>query len=113
MNTSKTLMAAAVIAATLAAFSGIAYAQVATPRFDQRQENQDKRIDNGVANGTLTHKEAARMDKQQDRIENMEDRAKADGNVTKREHARLTHAQNKSSRSIYRQKHDRQRAGRR
>jgi hypothetical protein len=97
-----------VLAALTGVFSGSAFAQAATPRIDQRQQNQDKRIDNGVANGSLTANEAARLDKQQDRIEAMEDKAKADGKVTKNERARLTKAQNKASRNIYRQKHDRQ-----
>jgi uncharacterized protein HemX len=104
----KVLVCSAVLAALTGVFAGSAFAQAATPRIDQRQENQDKRIDNGVANGSLTAKEAERMDKQQDRIESMEDKAKADGKVTKKERARLTHAQNKSSRHIARQKHDRQ-----
>ena len=35
---------------------------------DQRQKNQSKRIYQGVANGSLTHKEATRLTKQQHRI---------------------------------------------
>ena len=86
-----------------------ALAQANTPRIDQRQMNQDRRIDQGVASGELTKREATRLDRGQDRIENMEDKAKADGVVTRRERARLTHAQNFESRRIYRQKHDAQR----
>ena len=78
-----------------------------TPRVDQRQENQDKRIEQGVASGELTRREAARLDAQQDRIENAEERAKADGKVTRKERARLHLRQDKASRDIRREKHDR------
>jgi hypothetical protein len=77
-----------------------------TPRVDQRQANQEKRIDQGVASGALTQKEATRLENQQDRVENMEDKAKADGQVTKRERAKLHAAQDHSSRTIARKKHN-------
>lgn len=80
----------------------------ATPGVDQRQANQQQRIDQGVKSGQLTTKEAARLEKGQDRIETMEDKAKADGTVTPKERARLHKAQDKQSRKIYREKHDRQ-----
>ena len=89
-------------------FASNVMAQANTPRFDQRQANQDKRIDAGVASGRLTENEAARLDKGQDRLESMEDKAKADGVVTKHERARLQQAENVQSRHIARQKHDRQ-----
>jgi hypothetical protein len=97
------------VAAGLSLFAGLAAAQSAdTPRIDQRQANQEQRIDNGIANGSLTQREATRLERQQDAVNRAEDRAKADGTVTKKERARLTHAQNHTSRNIYRQKHDRQ-----
>lgn len=80
-----------------------------TPSLDQRQLRQEQRIEQGVQSGRLTEKEAARMDRQQDKVQAVEDKAKSDGVVTKRERARLHKAQDKASRSIYRQKHDRQR----
>ncbi len=86
-----------------------AFAQANTPRIDQRQMNQDRRIDQGVQSGELNQREAARLDRGQDRIENLEDKAKSDGVVTARERARLRHAENVESRRIYRQKHDAQR----
>ncbi len=36
-----------------------------TPRIDQREANQQKRIDQGVASGQLTQKEADKLNKQQ------------------------------------------------
>lgn len=79
-----------------------------TPRIDQRQANQQQRIDKGVQSGTLTEKEAARMEKGQQHVQNLENKATADGKVTAKEKARIEHAQDVQSKRIYRQKHDRQ-----
>ncbi|MDP2821496.1 MAG: hypothetical protein Q8O52_02285 [Sulfuritalea sp.] len=95
--------------AVLAAFTLPAMAQTATPTIDQRQANQQKRIDQGVASGQLTGKEAARLEKGQERVQKMEDKAKADGKVTPKERARLQQAENVQSRHIAKEKHDRQR----
>ncbi len=81
-----------------------------TPRIDQRQEKQEQRINQGVASGALTEKEAARLQKEQDRLQKAEDKALADGKVTRKERARLEHRQDRASKHIYRQKHDKQRA---
>jgi len=79
-----------------------------TPRIDQRQANQDRRIDQGAQSGALTDKEAAKLDKGQAHVQKLEDKAVADGRVTARERARIEHAQDVQSRRIYREKHDRQ-----
>jgi opacity protein-like surface antigen len=97
----------AVCAMTLM-MSGIVFAQAETPVIDQRQINQDQRIDQGVASGQLNEREANRLNKQQGRIGKMEDRAMSDGIMTKRERARIGAAQNRASRHVARQKHDRQ-----
>ncbi|MGB4765604.1 MAG: hypothetical protein WBH09_01700 [Rugosibacter sp.] len=102
----KLTPALALLSVTL--FTASAMAQTATPQVDQRQINQQQRIDQGVSSGTLTEKEAARMEHGQTHVENIEDRAKSDGTVTNRERARLHHAQDVQSSRIYRQKHDRQ-----
>lgn len=88
--------------------AGMAYAQAETPGIDQRQANQEKRIDQGIASGQLNQREANRLDRQQDRIDRMENKAKADGVVTKGERARIGAAQNRASRHIARGKHDAQ-----
>lgn len=105
--TSKPLIAA-LVAAVFAA-PVIASAQTAsTPRIDQRQENQQKRIDQGVKSGELNQKEAARLEKGQDRVQKMENKATADGVVTKKERRRIEHTQDTQSKRIHRQKHDAQ-----
>ncbi len=100
------------IAAAVAAVVAVpAFAQsAATPGIDQRQANQERRIDQGVASGELNARETARLERGQQRVENMETRAKSDGVVTKGERARIHQAQDVQSKRIYRQKHDRQRA---
>lgn len=75
---------------------------------DQRQTNQEKRIDQGAASGQLTEREASRLNKQPEHINKMEDKAESDGVVTKRERAKVEHAQDRASRHIAREKHDRQ-----
>ena len=100
----------AAVAAIATALALPAIAQTATPRIDQRQASQEKRIDQGVQSGQLNAREAARLEKGQERVGKMEDKAKADGKVTKREKARIHHAQDEQSKRIAKQKHDRQKA---
>jgi len=100
-------MLLAVSAMTLL-ITGMAYAEAETPVIDQRQANQEKRIDQGIASGQLNEREANRLNKQQGHINKMEDKAKSDGVVTKREQARIHHAQDRASRHIAREKHDAQ-----
>ncbi len=103
MTFSHTLAA---LFATLLAIPALAQT---TSGVDQRQANQQQRIDQGVKSGQLTPNEAARLEKGQDRVQKIEDKAKADGTVTAKERARLHQAQDKQSRQIAREKHDRQR----
>ena len=90
--------------------AGMAYGQGETTGIDQRQANQEQRIDQGIASGQLTQREAGRLEQQQQHINTIEDKSKSDGVVTKKERARLHAAQDKASKKIYRQKHDRQKS---
>ena len=83
-------------------------AQTNTPRVDQREANQEARIQQGAASGSLTQKETMRLENGQQRVQNMEMQAKADGVVSKQERHQLHHAQEGQSRHVYKQKHDRQ-----
>ena len=93
---------------TLAIASIGAFAQTNTPRIDQRDANQQQRIDNGVASGQLNSRETNRLDKQQGRIATAENNAKADGVVTGKERRHITRMQNRASANIHAQKHDAQ-----
>ncbi|MFN7121477.1 MAG: hypothetical protein ACK4NM_05525 [Hydrogenophaga sp.] len=114
----KSLSAAAAIVCSLVALSS----RAATPlpdgladrqeeRVDNRQDRQSARITQGAASGQLTAREQTRLLHQQRKIGRLERRTEADGQVTYREAARVEHAQDHASRSIARQRHDRQRPG--
>ncbi len=97
--------------AALAALALPAVAQTtSTPRIDQRQANQERRIEQGEKSGELNKREARRLERGQRHVQRMENKAAADGNVSKGEARRINRAQNRESRAIYREKHDRQRA---
>ena len=88
------------------------HVQADAPVIDQRQANQEQRIDRGLASGQMTVREAKRLNDQQDHINRMEDRSKSDVVMTKKERAKLRASQDRASRHIARQKHDRQGTGR-
>ncbi|MFI0547046.1 MAG: hypothetical protein ACH34Y_09065 [Brachymonas sp.] len=91
--------------------TGLAFAATAaTPHIDAVQTKQAARIEQGVASGELTQKEAAHLDKQQNRIAEHEGMAKADGKVTKKERMQLHRQQRRASHAIHHQKHDKQKA---
>ena len=104
------------IGTTLAIASIGAFAQAAapttpaTPRVDQREANQEKRIDQGIASGQLNAKETHRLDTQQARVQVAEANAKADGKVTKGERKHLDKMQDRASKNIHTEKHDAQTA---
>jgi hypothetical protein len=77
-----------------------------TPVIDQREANQDARINQGVATGRLSQREADRLRAGQARVDDMETAAKADGKVTRAERTAIHDAQDRQSRRIYKQKHD-------
>lgn len=98
---------AALIAATALTLSaGLALAGTNDPGIQQREQNQQQRIDQGVASGQLTPREAGKLDAQQARIQQREARMKADGTLTAGERRKLTREQDRASRNIYRKKHN-------
>ena len=95
----------------IAAILGVTSFSLAVPaeaRINERQKAQKHRIIHGVKNGSLTWREAHRLGHQQAHIARYERRARK-GGLTWRERARIERKQDKASRSIWRQKHDRQR----
>ena len=98
----------AIAVAMGAAVSGTAFAATGTPRLDQREANQQQRINQGVATGQLTSQEANNLQRSENKLNANEARAKADGVVTPAERRRLQHEANRNSRKIHRQKHDAQ-----
>ena len=81
-----------------------------TTEVGKRAENEQDRIANGVANGSLTAGEAARLENQQKNLHNevAADRAANGGKLTPAERRQVNRQENRASRNIYRQKHDAQ-----
>jgi hypothetical protein len=77
-----------------------------TPGLDRREENQQKRIEQGEQSGALTPKEAERLKRGEARLEKHEAKAKADGKVTPAERKRLNKEANRMGKRIHRQKRD-------
>jgi hypothetical protein len=76
---------------------------------NSRQAQQRGRIRQGIRSGELTRREARGLVRQQGRIEAYERRSlRDDGRLDYRERRNLNHMLNRSNRSIYRQKTDRQ-----
>ena len=75
-----------------------------------RKENQQKRIANGVENGSLTPHEAGKLERKESKLnkEIREERAENGGKLTAKEKAKVNRQQNKVSKEIYKQKHDEQ-----
>jgi hypothetical protein len=99
----KTMVSMALIALPLAAAAG-----TRDPGVNQRQHNQQHRIQQGVKSGELTRGEAHRLAAEQRHIRREEARYKSDGTLTPAERADLHRDLNRSSRHIYNQKHDAQ-----
>jgi hypothetical protein len=74
----------------------------------QRKENQQDRIANGVANGSLTPHETANLEHKEAGLnhEIRHDRRQNGGNLTNKEKAQINRQQNQLSRNIYRDKHN-------
>ncbi|MEO8810290.1 MAG: hypothetical protein ABI386_08600 [Rhodanobacter sp.] len=98
--------------------SGAALAQSATPdpsvpgharinEVNKRIDNQQSRIQNGVAKGQIDGKQAARDEKHDTNIAQREsaDEARHNGHLTKNEQHRLNKSENRNSRHIRRQRH--------
>lgn len=89
----------------MGAFAIISFGQI-TPRADKRQKVQKHRIKSGLKSGEITRREAKSIKHSYKSAKRYEKRAKSDGKVTWKERARLQHKMNKTSRKVYRTKHN-------
>ncbi len=119
MNTksmSRSSLIGCMLAAALA--GGAVFAQSATPdqtvpghnrinEVNQRLDNQQNRIRNGVADGQVNAKQATHDEKHDANIAQREsaDEATHNGHLTKREQHHLNKSENRNSRHIRRQRH--------
>lgn len=81
---------------------------LADERIRDRKENQQKRIGEGVENGSLTPRETANLEKKEGRLnhEIRHDRRQNGGNLTNKEKAQVNRQQSRLSRKIYKDKHN-------
>jgi broad specificity phosphatase PhoE len=93
-----------ILTGALIGATGLAQAQ----EIQERKENQQDRIANGVANGSLTPHETANLEHKEAGLnkEIRHDRRQNGGNLTNKEKAQVNRQQNKLSRNIYRDKHN-------
>ena len=75
---------------------------------NDRQQMQQQRIAQGVANGSMTAHETAHVERQEAAVhhEIRAERAANGGRLTPQEHAQVNRQQNHMSREIYRDKHN-------
>ena len=75
---------------------------------NQREQNQQDRIANGLKSGRLNAKQASNLEKREASVEKREqkDMAKNNGHLTKAEQRGINRQQNRISRSIYNDKHE-------
>ncbi len=107
---SKALLLAGLCGLGLGSSAAMAQTVPDHPRVNevnQRLDNQQARINQGLANGTMNGKQTARDEAHDANIAKREsiDEAKHNGHLTKGEQRRLNRPENKNSRRIYNQKH--------
>ena len=83
-----------------------AWAQTPAEQDQQRDVNQQQRIEQGLQSGQLSTKEAGSLERQEKHVDNMEARDLKNGSMSAGEQARLNAAQNKVSGDIYADKHN-------
>jgi uncharacterized protein YlxW (UPF0749 family) len=87
----------------LIAFLGVMNAKA---QVNARQKNQKERAVQGAQSGELTKREAKRIKEQQENVNDYEAKLRSDGELSKKDKAKLDAAQDRTSRSIYRKKHN-------
>ncbi|MFL5322544.1 MAG: hypothetical protein ACJ790_22985 [Myxococcaceae bacterium] len=98
----KKLMAVAV---GVSLFAAPAFA---AGRIDKRECNQQERIEQGMQNGRLSRREAARLERKQEKLRQREMalRGRQGGRLTVAQRERFERRQNNFSRQIAHEKHD-------
>lgn len=97
----------------LLGLSSLSFAQNEVKPSDKREEvvkereaNQQKRIEEGVKNGSLSPEESKKLEAQQGRIEKVENKAMEDGKMSKKEFKKIEKMQDNASNNIKRKKHN-------
>ena len=96
----------AVYLGVIATLLGTAAMAQTAQQDQQRDVNQQERIEQGLKSGELSTREAGQLERQQQHIDKMEAHDLKNGSISPAEQARLNAAQNKASGSIYADKHN-------
>jgi hypothetical protein len=102
MNFSKFTLA--VLSASL--LSTAAWADTIAEQDQQRDVNQQERIEQGLKSGELSTKEAGHLERDEQHVDRMEAKDLKNGSISPAEQAKLNAAQNKTSGAIYADKHN-------
>ena len=108
MNLTRFAVAATLILSPMAIFAQAPATTTPPPTINQRKENQQDRIAQGVKSGQLTPGETAKLEKQQQGInrETAGMREANGGKLTAADKKAVNQQQNRASRNIYNKKHN-------
>ena len=90
----------------MSVLTSAAWAQTTAEKDQQRDVNQQQRIEQGLQSGQLSTKEAGSLERQEQHVDKMEARDMRNGSINPAEQARLNAAQNKVSQDVYADKHN-------
>ncbi len=113
MNSNTKFSILPAVVAFAFALSGPAFAQATDPdhprvnEIQGRINNQENRVNQGIGQGQINGKQAARDEARDARVERQlqRDESKHGGHITKREQAQLNRELNHNSHAIYNQRH--------
>jgi hypothetical protein len=94
------------VAVATSVLSTAAWAQSVAEQDQQRDVNQQERIEQGLKSGELSTKEAGSLERDEQHVDRMEANDLKNGSISPAEQARLNAAQNKASGAIYADKHN-------
>jgi hypothetical protein len=108
MNLTRLALTATLILSPMAIFAQAPATTTPPPTINQRKENQQDRIAQGVKSGQLTAGETSRLEHQEAGINKEERgmRAQDNGHLTKQDRKLIKQQQNQESKRIYRDKHN-------
>ena len=109
MQTHRAQRFAGMVLAALLLAGETSAAQTVDQAFDARLADQERRIAEGLRDGSLTPAEAARLQQAESRLNREAARIQADGVITPQERARMERHLDRVSREILHQQHDGQR----
>ena len=108
MNLTRLALAATLILSPMVVFAQAQATTTPPPTINQRKENQQDRIAQGVKSGQLTPGETSHLEHQEAGINKEEQgmRAQDNGHLTKQDKKTIRQQQNQESKRIYRDKHN-------